>query len=181
MKNNKTLIILTILSSILFSGCAGHLRLPSRDNLKDLENIAVKPFGLDVREFLIPQKVEKKLGKPLAIENIPVMAGDYNGVKTIYRYDNASFYFMKNAYTEALYSIEIVKGQVGCLKIGESKKEYISRFGPTSDQNYDQKIFFIKKDAKDLVRIKFSLYVEFKNNRISFIRPDFGEIFTQED
>lgn len=182
MKNTTLNVLTILLLSTLFLGCAGHLHLPPRDNLGCLGDIAVKPYGLDVRVFLVPQEIEKKLGKPLAIENIPVIAGDYNGVKTIYKYDKASFYFMRNDYTTALYSVEIIQGQIGCLKIGESKKEYVSKFGPTSDQNYDQKTFYIKRDIKDSVEMKFGLYIEFKDNHISLIRPDFGEIFkNQED
>jgi hypothetical protein len=181
---NKTCIILTTLSCLLFIGCAstGHLYTREGTGLNCLGTIAVKPYGLDVREFLVPQEIEKKIGKPLSIEKIPVLAGDYEGLKIIYKYPNATFYFMQNNFATALYSVEIFKGSIGCLKIGTSKKEYESKFGSINGQNYDQKTFFIKRDSKDPVEIKFGLYVEFKNDLLSLVRPDFGEIFkTQED
>ena len=155
----------------------GHLYAREDSGLGCLGTIVVKPYGLDVRQFLVPQEIEKKLGKPLSIEKVPVLAGDYEGLKIIYRYSNASFFFMQNEFATSLYNIEIFKGSIGCLKIGGSKKGYESRFGPISGQNYDQKIFFIKKDPKDPVETKFSLYVEFKNDCISLIQPNFGEIF----
>ena len=181
---NKTCIILTILLSSLLIGCAttGHLYTREDTGLNCLGAIAVKPYGLDVREFLVPKEIEKKLGKPISIEKIPVLAGDYEGHKIIYKYTYATFYFMQNDFATSLYSIEIFKGNIGCLKIGFSKKEYESKFGPISGQNYDQKTFFIRRDSKDPVEIKFGLYVEFKNDLLSLVRPDFGEIFkTQED
>jgi hypothetical protein len=176
---NKTYTILTILSSLLFVGCAstGHLYNRGDTGLNCLGTIAVRPYGLDVRDFLVPQEIEKKIGRPLSIEKIPVLAGDYEGQKIIYRYTNATFYFMQNDFATTLYSIEVFKGNIGCLKIGSSRKDYESKFGSINGQNCDQKTFFIKRNSKDPVEIKFGLYVKFKNDRLSFIRPDFGEIF----
>jgi hypothetical protein len=170
-----------ILSSLFFPGCSGTLHLLDRDSVGCLGYIAVKPYDIDVRDFLIPQEVDsilqkKNFGKP-SVECMPVSSDSFDGLKITYKYENAIFYFMKSDFSTSLYRIEIIKGQVGCLKIGESKKEYISKYGPISNQNYDKKTFFIKQNEKDPIETKFGLYIEFKDNRVALIRPDFGEIF----
>jgi hypothetical protein len=162
--------VIIILFLLGFYGCNRSLYSNEHKDIGCLVNIAVKPYGLDVNEYLLPKEITEVFGNPLSIDTVPITAGPYSGKKVIYKYEDQTFYFMQKDSIIALYSLEIFKGQVGCLKIGDSKDSYIKRFGTISGNDEDVKYFYADS-------IEYILSVKFNNNKISYIRPNFGDVF----
>jgi hypothetical protein len=74
-----------------------------------------------------------------------------------------------------LYSLEITKGRIGCLKIGMSKSSFEQKFGLTDIEGEDgvESRNYIDENSG----VRFNLILEFKNSRLIKVTPDWDEIF----
>lgn len=105
----KTLLFTVLLVSICFS--------------RSIDSMGVFPFGprLDLRKNLTVKDIIIAFGTPESIDTIDRTKPDIN-----VHYSDKAFYFLKGR----LYYIEIKKGKFQDLRMGMSKEEIRTTYGP---------------------------------------------------
>lgn len=136
---------------------------------KCLQDIVFKPLGIDIRDTLLhnPQDIQNRFGRPDSIQK----QDNAIGQTLSYFYPGKAFIFMSMQGSSCLSSLEVTKGRIGCLKIDMSKSSFEQKYGPVEDPIESRS--YIDESSG----IRFNLILEFKDNRLIKVTPQWDEIF----
>jgi hypothetical protein len=133
-----------------------------------LQEIAFNPFGINVGQMrsIGPEGIRKVFGAPCDTVK------DTISNTLCYKYKDKEFSFMGNS----VFLLEVFGGEMGCLKMGMSKKRFERDFGPLFSLGLASSGIETRSYADDHGK-EFKLNLEFEKNRLVRVVPDWSEVF----
>jgi len=133
-----------------------------------LQEITFNPLGINVGQMrsIGPEGIRKMFGAP----RDTVM--DTLSNTLCYKYKDKEFSFMGNS----VFLLEVFGGEIGCLKIGMTKKRFERDFGLLFTLGSASSGFETRSYSDDSGK-EFKLNLEFENNRLVRVVPDWSEVF----
>jgi hypothetical protein len=137
-----------------------------------LEELAIRPLGIELRSCPTPATIKTRFGLPDTIKTIRTDTLETQ----IYVYEDKTFCFLASRAKICLYSMEIVDGSIGCLSVGMSKTLFIDSVGSDRFEELCPGKELWQAGYYDSTYIRYVLRIEFTDGRVSKVIPSWDEL-----